>query len=415
MTSRGVVHIPTNCRPTVHREPAAGCDGGTRPSMIGGMTTIRISDPVDLVKIVPYHLGYHPERSIVLIGLKRKHVGVIQRLDLPQLAADCAVAAELMVGHLRRDGCTGGIVVVYEDEVDHGRTAGAAVEQALLRHRVDLVESVVVRGERVYFPDRRGGAAQPIGGLLLPPDDQVPAIADYVAHGRRALPSRDALGERITPTEDPLRERVRVAAGRLGAMRPIRAARGRAMADWGAFLDVDDPAWFTGRGHSAARLARLGHSLRDLQLRDLISAWLCPGTLELEAFDSELAQLARDYLPAGRAWTTRPDQGLPTDGERDSTIPEWDEPPGGADRRLDEQDQRLVERLCELARLVPDGHAPAVLSLLASLCWHLGEGAMAQVALDRALALDPGYRLALLLERMLDLSIRPTSRLSSTG
>jgi hypothetical protein len=69
-------------------------------------TTIRITDPVDLVKVVPYQLGYHPERSLVLIGLRRKQIGLVQRLDLPTLPRDCEAAADLMAGHLRKDGCT---------------------------------------------------------------------------------------------------------------------------------------------------------------------------------------------------------------------------------------------------------------------------------------------------------------------
>ena len=37
----------------------------------------------------------------------------------------------------------------------------------------------------------------------------------------------------------------------------------------------------------------------------------------------------------------------------------------------------------------------------------MGDGALARTCLERALAAAPGYRLALLLERMLDLGVRP--------
>ena len=83
-------------------------------------TTIRITDPVDLVKVVPYQLGYHPERSIVLVGLRRKQVGLVQRLDLPTLPRDCSAAAELMSRHLRGDGCTAAVLVVYENVEGEG-------------------------------------------------------------------------------------------------------------------------------------------------------------------------------------------------------------------------------------------------------------------------------------------------------
>jgi hypothetical protein len=48
-----------------------------------------------------------------------------------------------------------------------------------------------------------------------------------------------------------------------------------------------------------------------------------------------------------------------------------------------------------------------VLTVLASYAWFHGDGALASVALDRALAIDPAYRLALLLEQMVSLAIRP--------
>jgi len=48
-----------------------------------------------------------------------------------------------------------------------------------------------------------------------------------------------------------------------------------------------------------------------------------------------------------------------------------------------------------------------VVTVLATFTWWRGDGAVTRVALDRALRVDPGYRLAQLLERMVDLAIRP--------
>ena len=115
-------------------------------------TTIRITDPVDLVKVVPYQLGYHPERSIVLVGLRRKQVGLVQRLDLPTLPRDCSAAAELMSRHLRGDGCTAAVLVVYENVEGEGALAGETVAARLHDDRVQVVDHVVVRGDRAFFP-----------------------------------------------------------------------------------------------------------------------------------------------------------------------------------------------------------------------------------------------------------------------
>ena len=406
--------------------------GLRRVTIVGMTTTIRITDPVDLVKVVPYQLGYHPEHSLVLIGLCRKQIGLVQRLDLPTLPQDCAAAAQLMVAHLRADGCTAAVLVVYEQTDGEGDAAAAAVASRLRHDRVELVEHVVVRGEQAFFPELAGHGARPAGGVLLPPDDHVPAVADYVAHGRRPAASREALDARIAAHDDPLRERVRVAAMRLGALRPVQGSRGKAMADWGAFLDVGDEAWFAGRTPSAAAVARMCHSLRDLHLRDLITAWLCPGTLELDAFSADLVDLAHAHLPADRAWPN----ALSPQGSCDGVDPMSTGGAGAGARqtkpgkRLNsrtrragraerawrtEQDDRLVERLCWLARHAPDMHAPGVLAVLASFTWYLGDGTLTRLALDRALTLDPGYRLALLVERMVDLAIRPGQQLTGAG
>jgi len=69
--------------------------------------------------------------------------------------------------------------------------------------------------------------------------------------------------------------------------------------------------------------------------------------------------------------------------------------------------QRIERRLCELCAALPDVWAVSALTVLASFTWWRGDGALTRIALDRALRVDPHYRLAWLLERMVDLAIRP--------
>jgi Domain of unknown function (DUF4192) len=57
--------------------------------------------------------------------------------------------------------------------------------------------------------------------------------------------------------------------------------------------------------------------------------------------------------------------------------------------------------------MLPDDLATPALSVLASYVWWRGDGAVALVALARALRCDADYRLAQLLEQMVDLAIRP--------
>jgi Domain of unknown function (DUF4192) len=60
-----------------------------------------------------------------------------------------------------------------------------------------------------------------------------------------------------------------------------------------------------------------------------------------------------------------------------------------------------------VCRAAPPELSPGPLTVLAHLAWWLGDGALARTALDRALAVDPDYRLATLLERMVDVAARP--------
>ena len=50
--------------------------------------------------------------------------------------------------------------------------------------------------------------------------------------------------------------------------------------------------------------------------------------------------------------------------------------------------------------------AAAVCTVAAHVAWVEGDGALARAAIDRALRLVPGYRLALLLERLVDAGLR---------
>ncbi len=85
-------------------------------------------------------------------------------------------------------------------------------------------------------------------------------------------------------------------------------------------------------------------------------------------------------------------------------LPWWDSPRGQDDPATA---ARLVDRLIEVAGCVPDEHAAPVLTVLAHTAWHQGNGAIARIAIDRARAVDPGYFLAALLDRMVTEGMRP--------
>ena len=127
-------------------------------------------------------------------------------------------------------------------------------------------------------------------------------------------------------------------------------------------------AWvnlLTGKGDETGNAVAV---LYDIEFRDGLIAYLCPGTMPLDLVDNEIRKVM---------------EGLPPISE-------------GA-----------IERLVHFCASVPDEHAAPPLTMLANYTWFLGDGALTRMALERALRCDPTYRLAQLLERMVDLGIRP--------
>ena len=62
----------------------------------------------------------------------------------------------------------------------------------------------------------------------------------------------------------------------------------------------------------------------------------------------------------------------------------------------------------DLTRRAQPGYIPAPASLLAFTAWQTGNGALANLALDRALADDPGYSMAQLLRDVIDAGTPPS-------
>jgi hypothetical protein len=63
----------------------------------------------------------------------------------------------------------------------------------------------------------------------------------------------------------------------------------------------------------------------------------------------------------------------------------------------------------DVVRRATPAYLPAPASLLAFTAWQSGEGALANIAIDRALAADPGYSLAQLLRDIMDAGVPPSA------
>lgn len=348
---------------------------------------IRLRDPGDVLAALPYQLGYLPRRSVVVVALEQRRIEAIVRCDLPPPGVPLEPVVEGVVRPLLREGLVRVLVIGYEDAPEESEPLLCAVVQALERSAVAVAEVYVQRDGRRFSPTCSGTCC-PAEGVPVPAPADVPAVADLVALGAAPLASRDAVDRVVQAGPDAVWP-----AGE-DAGRPLRSARVRraGVRAWAALLGPTPegprpadgtPAWCE---HVQAAATALG----DVPLRDALIAWLAPGLLPRHELDPSVLRLLERLMPRwGGAGSWRP--GAADPGE-----------PRG-----------LLALLLGVCRGVPDdrpAEAAAVCTLAAQVAWSLGDGALARAALDRALRLAPGYRLAGLLVQLVDAGVRPGGR-----
>ena len=367
-------------------------------------TTIHLSGPADVLTVLPYQLGFHPHQCLVVVSLHGTRMGLVQRIDLP-LPDHVGDAVAAMITPLRQDNPNAVLLIGFEERQGESRAMLDQMADACLAHSVEIADRVVVRGSRWFDLDCHQSCCPP-EGLPLPAPGSVPAVAEFVGREICPLPDRPALADLLEPkrplvsqavsglAEEFLKLRLETTGVVEAELSPretefgtrltkLHGFRESELAAWSRVLSTKDEAEPI-RTLSAQDLAMLAVSLTDVELRDGLIAWLCPGTLPQDLIDPILFVQMNRLLPEP-PW-------LASDVEDMAQVLGW---------------QRIERRLCELGAALPDVWAVSTLTVLASFTWWRGDGALTRIALERALRVDPHYRLAQLLERMVDLAIRP--------
>ena len=419
---------------------------------------ITLRGPGDVVGLLPYQLGYHPRDSVVVVSLRGKRVGLVARADLPPDEHVDEVVSTLL-GPLVRDAATSVIVVGYEDVPDASQPLLTALVEQLERAGIHVLDVPVVRDGRRYSATCSDSCCPP-EGIALPDPADVPGVAEYVGMGRAPLRSRGAVHGLV----EPERWRCEGVSDAVAARSRMRRLRRRSAVAWAKVLAVGEAG---SRPPDRTVVADVALGLADVPWRDGLIAWLAPTLLCADSIEGEVVQLLRSSLPtwAGMGLAPEPSPlGLVpgpsvagaspvgpvprpmspapgTVGPAPGTVgpvagtvgpvPEAS-PPGlvrgtGSGARVTDPGRRpraaetvdsdvlsmerdeLLHRLLALCRSVPDEcavEAAALCTVAAHVAWIGGDGAIARVAVDRAVRLVPDYRLARLLERLIDLGLR---------
>ena len=339
-----------------------------------------LREPADLLAIVPYLLGFHPQDSLVLLGVRHGALAFQARTDLPGSAGTEPVIATRLLDVVARQDVDAVLLVGYGPAARTDPLV-TAVRRACGARGLAVPEALRAHEGRFWSYGCADPHCCPAGGTPYDVSTTAVAAAATVA-GCVALPDRATFARQVEPLGGPARDR-------------MRAATDRAASRLVGLLDAaDDPraaVLDAGRSALAAALERVGGSGAGAVLSDDEVAWL---TLLLVG-GGPVGEHA--WRALRRAATPTPGRSGPgvARGSVRGTRPADGRDGGGhvaaAHRRLW---QDVVPR-CE-PELVA---TPA--TLLAWVAWQEGEGILASVAVDRALRVDPGHRRARQLDALL--------------
>ncbi|GAA4157668.1 DUF4192 domain-containing protein [Actinomadura keratinilytica] len=320
-------------------------------------TPIVVRTAADAIALVPYLLGFVPSEDLVMVGLGGSLRTVAYRVDLPAAGDEDTVDA--MAEHLarlaRRNRIARALLVGYGPS-ERVVPVAAAVTGRVSACGVEVIDAFRVHEGRWWSLTCTGGCCPP-EGRPYDPSTSVAAV-DAVIRGLAALPDRAALAASVAAVTGPARRAVRKATA-VWEQRYLRASRSdpagtrhRMVTDGIPLVaELAERVRAQGPAPSDSEVARLGVLLTCLRVRD-------------------------------EAW-------IRIDGDDRSVL------------------LRHVDFWRDVLRRVEEPYAAAPAGLLAYAAYISGDGALANVALDRARTADPGYSMAALLRDVLAAGLPP--------
>jgi Domain of unknown function (DUF4192) len=307
--------------------------------------TLRVTGPAELLGAVPYLLGFHPEESLVVIGLDDTKVLVSARVDL----ADAETPGVLpdLFDAIKRGTATRAVAAIFTDTITPSTALVGFLAEQVERAGLELIDTLLVTGGRWWSAGCKDPVCCPAEGRPMP---AAPTVLDGAATyaGLSALPNRAALAAMFQPKADCPDLSAEIAQ--------------RQRDQLGAILD----GTHTSHDRSATRA--------------LFAAQRAAEAGEMPT-DGEIAR----YAVALQSYTVRDALWMALDDDRLEGI----------------------ELCVNLARRLPSPYNAAPLFLAAWRAWRDGNGALAGIAAERALASDPGYSAADLLLAALARGIDP--------
>lgn len=324
------------------------------------MRTLKAKTPGDLLAVVPYVLGFHPEDSLVMLTLGDAGDKFHARVDLPRDDADFSEVIENLTDAATRNGVRRVAIVAYSDDQCASMDLVERLEGALEDGGVNVVEAIRCDGERWFSLSDCTEPCCPDGGTPYDVGSH-PFTAQSVLDGQVTLRSREALSDSLVGNDPNAIEAVEESAGR--AMDRFKAASRHPLGP--AAPEV-----------AQAHLVQEGHWVGDRVRRFLADG------------------VALDADDAGRMLVA-----IVAIDIRDVAWAEMDRVTA----------TRHVDLWRDLVRRSPYDLIAPPAALLGFSAWLSGDGALAWCAVDRCQETEPDYRLAGLLTTALLGAVPPSA------
>jgi hypothetical protein len=331
------------------------------PSGVPAKVQLRAATPAAVLAVVPHLLGFYPSRSLVVLGLgEQDRVMVTFRYDLPEPnddghAADIARHADYV---LSRECLKAALLVGY-GAPELVLPVLAQTTARLHDNGIQLREALRAEGGRYWSLLCDDERCCPREGRSYDPGSH-PAAAAMAEAGLAAHPDREALARTL---QRPA-----------GSADLIARATEQAGLRLAQLVEIGEAA---GEPDARLRARRAGRR----QVQRAIKLYRGGGTISSVGHLAWLAVLLSDIQVRDDAWA-RMDPG-----HRDDHCRLW----------------------TDVLRSAATDFTPAPAALLAFTAWQAGNGALAAMAIERALAADPGYSMARLLSHAIEAALPPSA------
>jgi hypothetical protein len=350
----------TNNKPAGDSPPHTFLATSARPTGLAGKVQLRASTPDAVLAVVPHMLGFYPSSSMVVLGLgAQSRVMVTFRYDLPDpvdydMAEDIAEHADYVLG---REHIKAALLVGYGPE-ELVAPVVASTADRLIASGVDLHEVLRADSGRYWSMLCDDADCCPRDGRSYDPGSH-PAAAALTDAGLMPHPDRESLARTL---QRPA-----------GSADRIRRATLAAQLRLSQLVDLSEAA-----GDRVPQLRAIRTGRREVQRA--IRRYRAGGIESVEHL-AWLAVLVADLRVRDDAWA-----------------------------RMDPAHQDNHCRLwTDVLRCAAIEFVPAPASLLAFTAWQSGNGALAAMAIERALAADPDYSMAHLLDGAIQAALPPSA------